>query len=108
MREVATRVAEVMLHVTDQRIVPIRKINRAIRPHPMIHRTERRVRGHDDRRHRLHRVAGAVIGEFPAPETILFKRRGHQASAPFIGEMTSAENFTTGKFSITAGNRQRG
>ena len=104
MCEVAARIAKMILHVADERIVPIGDVERAVWTHPHIDGTKRVVGGNNQWSKLFQSVTRAVVGKTPTRHAILFERSGNQISLPIVREMSSADDFAASKFSLSTGN----
>src|SRR5215831_4688416 len=70
MGVIAIWITEMMLHMADDRVLPVAEINRAVRPNIHRYRAEVRIARTDERFERLAPQAGAVLADFDAVDSL--------------------------------------
>ena len=94
MRRVAAGVAEVVLHVADERILPVEKVNGAVRPDFDIGRAEIRIGRGEDRFHFGRGQARARVLRLVLQNALESNDIGHEQVALILfGESATAEDF---------------
>ncbi len=91
---VATWIAHVMLHVTDDRVLPVGEVNRAVGTDLEVHRSEVGVGRSDDRLHFHAANARAVLFQTVLENSLEADHVAHEEVAlQFFGEVAAGEDF---------------
>ena len=93
---VAIRVTRVVLHVADERVVPVDEVERAVRREFEVDRAEVAVGGRDEVAVGLAGEAGAVVGLFAKTDAEESDRiADHEVALLRIGEVARGDEFCT-------------
>ena len=100
-RAIAPRIAEVHLAVLDDRVVPIRDVDRAVGPHLHVHRPEGAMRRDEEVFGLSRDVSGAVVLEHERVHAIAAEVARHEAPAPRLRQMASRDDLETRLLRLT-------
>ena len=87
MTVIPARIAEIVLTVIDNRIVPVRYIDSAIRANFGIDRSEIGVLGLNNRLENIGAITRSIFDEFITHHSPAFESTGQKLTLNFIGEM---------------------
>ena len=97
VRAVAAGVAEVVLHVADDRVLPVEEVDGAVRPDLEVRRAEVRIGGGDDRLHLGAGEAGTLVLDLVLEDALEADHVGHQQVALVrLGEVPAGEDLDAG------------
>ena len=92
--DVAAGVAQVVLHVPDQRVVPVEEIDRTVGPDLDVDRAEVGIRAEDDRLELLGAETRAVVEHAVLEDALKTDHVGHQVVAlVLLGEVRAREDL---------------
>ena len=102
MRFVAIRIAEARLIVADDRVVPIRDVERAVGAELRIHRTEAAAGGLEERRQIFQRKTRTVVFDPQRPDGIVDVATRDERALPCVGKVRRAHDVAVAALATVA------
>src|SRR5216117_834940 len=99
---VAIRMTEARLVMADNRVVPVAKIERAVRAKLCIHGTEAAAGGLEQWRQVFEGEPGAVVPDSQGPQSIVDVTANDEHALPRVGKVRGADNVAAARLAAVA------